>query len=77
MTSRITQAAHPSNAFVLGNETAAAKRDFTVHTGGDSPQRVFHNVHEKGNVMQRGPDAKGEGDIHGNRRGSNNPHGEI
>jgi hypothetical protein len=42
---------------------------YTVHTGGDSPQRVFHNIHEKGNVQQRGADNPGEGDIHGNKRG--------
>jgi hypothetical protein len=34
-------------------------------------------VHEKGNVMQRGADNKGEGNIHGEPRGVNNPKGQI
>jgi hypothetical protein len=44
---------------------------------GDSARRTFHNIHHTGNVMQRGSDAKGEGDINNRPRGSNNPHGEI
>jgi hypothetical protein len=34
-------------------------------------------VHEKGNVMQRGGDNKGEGGIDGRPRGVNNPKGQI
>jgi hypothetical protein len=58
-------------------KNSGGEEGYTVHTGGDAPNRVFHNVHEKGNVQQRGGDAKGEGNIHGEPRGSNNPHGEI
>ena len=56
---------------------SGGEEGYTVHTGGDSPQRVFHNVHEKGNVQQRGPDNKGEGDINNRPRGVNNPKGQI
>jgi hypothetical protein len=44
---------------------------------GEGPNRLFHNQPSKGNVMQRGPDHKGEGDIFGNSRGVANPKGQI
>jgi hypothetical protein len=50
--------------------------DTTVKTG-DGPTRVFHNIHNPGSARQHGPDNKGEGDITGSPRGSNNPRGEI
>jgi len=56
---------------------SGGEEGYTVHTGGDAPNRVFHNVHEKGNVMQRGADNKGEGDIHGHARGPANPKGQY
>jgi hypothetical protein len=56
---------------------SGGEEGYTVHTGGDAPNRVFHNVHEKGNVMQRGPDHKGEGSIFGEQRGPANPKGQI
>jgi hypothetical protein len=56
---------------------SGGEEGYTVHTGGDAPNRVFHNVHEKGNVQQRGADNKGEGNIHGEPRGVNNPKGQI
>ena len=58
-------------------KNSGGEEGYTVHTGGDAPNRVFHNVHEKGNVMQRGSDNPGEGDIYGNKRGVNNPKGQI
>jgi hypothetical protein len=57
-------------------KNSGGEEGYTVHTGGDSPQRVFHNVHEKGNVRQRGGDAKGV-DIYNRVRGSANRDGEI
>jgi len=57
-------------------KNSGGEEGYTVHTGGDAPNRVFHNIHEKGNVMQRGPDVKGV-NIHGEPRGSANPKGEI
>jgi hypothetical protein len=39
---------------------------------GSGPTRAFTNIHETGNVLQRGADNKGEGDIHGNKRGPAN-----
>jgi hypothetical protein len=50
-------------------KNSGGEEGYTVHTGGDSPQRVFHNVHEKGNVQQRGSDNPGEGSITGHKRG--------
>jgi hypothetical protein len=50
-------------------KNSGGEEGYTVHTGGDAPNRVFHNVHEKGNVQQRGGGNPGEGDIHGNKRG--------
>ena len=50
--------------------------DVTTKTG-NSPQRVFHNIHHTGNVMQRGEDNKGEGSIIGTPRGPANRTGEI
>jgi hypothetical protein len=44
---------------------------------GEGPNRLFHNQHNKGNVMQRGEDNKGEGDIFNHPRGVNNPKGQI
>jgi hypothetical protein len=49
-------------------KNSGGEEGYTVHTGGDAPNRVFHNVHEKGNVQQRGGDNRGEPDIHGNMR---------
>jgi hypothetical protein len=44
---------------------------------GSGPTRAFTNVHEKGNVMQRGKDHPGEGDIFNRPRGVANPKGQI
>jgi hypothetical protein len=55
---------------------SGGEEGYTVHTGGDAPNRVFHNVHEKGNVQQRGADVKGS-DIYGNARGPADREGEI
>jgi hypothetical protein len=55
---------------------SGGEEGYTVHTGGDAPQRVFHNVHEKGNVQQRGDDVKGLS-IDNQPRGVNNPKGQI
>ena len=55
---------------------SGGEEGYTVHTGGDAPNRVFHNVHEKGNVMQRGEDVRGQ-DIDGYDRGVANPQGQI
>jgi hypothetical protein len=49
-----------------------------IHTQqGSGPTRVHHAVHLKGNVMSRGPDHKGEGNIFGQPRGPANRKGEI
>jgi hypothetical protein len=58
-------------------KNSGGEEGYTVHTGGDSPQRVFHNVHEKGNVQQRGSDNRGEPGIDGRMRGPANRDGEI
>jgi hypothetical protein len=50
--------------------------DFSKQVG-SGPTRLFHNSHNSANVRQHGPDAKGEGNILGERRGSANPKGEI
>jgi hypothetical protein len=57
-------------------KNSGGEEGYTVHTGGDAPNRVFHNVHEKGNVMQRGEDVRGQ-DIDGHDRGVANPQGQI
>ena len=57
-------------------KNSGGEEGYTVHTGGDAPNRVFHNVHEKGNVMQRGEDVRGQ-DIDGYDRGVANPQGQI
>jgi hypothetical protein len=44
---------------------------------GSGPTRTFTNIHHPGSARQHGPDAKGEGDITGRPRGSNNTQGEI
>jgi len=60
----------------LRNSGNAEEADHhAVH--GTGPTRTHTNIHSKGNVMQRGPDAKGEGDIDNRPRGSANPKGEI
>ena len=58
-------------------KNSGGEEGYTVHTGGDAPNRVFHNVHEKGNVMQRGGDNRGEPGIDGRMRGPANRQGEI
>ena len=58
-------------------KNSGGEEGYTVHIGGDAPNRVFHNVHEKGNVQQRGEDNRGEGDINNRPRGVNNPKGQI
>jgi hypothetical protein len=58
-------------------KNSGGEEGYTVHTGGDAMNRVFHNVHEKGNVQQRGSDNKGEGDINNRPRGPANRTGEI
>ena len=57
-------------------KNSGGEEGYTVHTGGEAPNRVFHNVHEKGNVMQRGEDVRGQ-DIDGYDRGVANPQGQI
>jgi hypothetical protein len=59
------------------SKNSGGEEGYTVHTGGDAPNRVFHNVHEKGNVMQRGKDHPGEGNIFNEPRGPANRSGEI
>jgi hypothetical protein len=49
-------------------KNSGGEEGYTVHTGGDAPNRVFHNVHEKGNVMRRGEPNVGEGSITGGKR---------
>ena len=44
---------------------------------GSGPTRVHHAVHLKGNVLQRGPDNRGEGDINNRPRGPANTKGQI
>jgi hypothetical protein len=57
-------------------KNSGGEEGYTVHTGGDAPNRVFHNVHEKGNVQQRGDDVPGQ-DIFGDKRGPANPRGQY
>ena len=57
-------------------KNSGGEEGYTVHTGGDAPNRVFHNVHEKGNVHQRGDDVPGQ-DIFGDKRGPANPRGQY
>jgi hypothetical protein len=61
--------ATPEQRIRARGRNSGGEEGYTVHTGGDAPNRVFHNVHEKGNVMQRGSDNKGEGSITGKPRG--------
>jgi hypothetical protein len=44
---------------------------------GTGPTRTHTNIHTTGNVLQRGPDHKGEGNIFGEGRGPANRTGEI
>jgi hypothetical protein len=44
---------------------------------GTGPTRTHTNIHSTGNVLQRGPDHKGEGNIFGEARGPANTKGEI
>jgi hypothetical protein len=60
----------------LRNSGVTEEADHVVQKG-SGPTRTFTNVHQKGNVLQRGPDNKGEGDINNQRRGVNNPKGQI
>ena len=60
----------------LRNDGDTANAD-SVTTKGNSPNRTITNVHLSGSAKQHGPDNKGEGDINGSPRGSNNPRGEI
>ena len=53
----------------LRNSGEGAGPDITIKTG-DSPQRVFHNIHHSGSADQHGPPHKGEGDITGKPRGA-------
>ena len=59
----------------LRNSGNSKEADVTTQTG-NSPQRAFHNIHHKGNVMQRGDDVRGV-DIYGNPRGPANTRREI
>jgi hypothetical protein len=52
----------------LRNSGNAAEADHSV-VHGTGPTRTHTNVHEKGNVMQRGSDNRGEGGIDGKPRG--------
>jgi hypothetical protein len=49
----------------------------TIVKTGTGERRTFHNIHNPGSSRQHGPDNKGEGDINGSPRGSNNPRDEI
>jgi hypothetical protein len=60
----------------LRNSGEAKEADHIVQKG-SGPTRTFTNIHHKGNVLQRGPDHPGEGDIYGNKRGPANRDGEI
>jgi hypothetical protein len=60
----------------LRNSGETKDADHIVQKG-SGPTRAFTNIHHKGNVMQRGEDNKGEGDIYNRPRGSANPKGEI
>jgi hypothetical protein len=60
----------------LRNSGVAEEADHVVQKG-SGPTRAFTNVHEKGNVMQRGADHPGEGNIFGEKRGPANPRGQI
>jgi hypothetical protein len=57
-------------------KNSGEEADFTTKVG-EGPNRLFHNQHNKGNVMQRGEDNKGEPGIDGKLRGPANPRGEI
>jgi hypothetical protein len=60
----------------LRNSGQANEADYVVQKG-SGPTRAFTNIHHKGNVMQRGEDNRGEGDINNRPRGVNNPKGQI
>jgi hypothetical protein len=60
----------------LRNSGNAKEADHhAVH--GTGPTRTHTNIHSKGNVLQRGPDNKGEGSIINTPRGPANRQGEI
>ena len=42
--------------------------DKTIKTG-EGVRRTYHNIHLSGHQAQHGAGNKGEGDIHGNKRG--------
>jgi hypothetical protein len=42
--------------------------DKTIKSG-EGVRRVYHNIHLSGHQSQHGSDNKGEGDIHGHKRG--------
>jgi len=44
---------------------------------GTGPTRTHTNIHSTGNVLQRGSDNKGEGDVFGNPRGPANTRGQV
>jgi hypothetical protein len=56
--------------------SGGVEADKTIKSG-EGVRRVYHNIHLSGHQAQHGGDNKGEGDIHGNPRGSANPKGEI
>ena len=60
----------------LRNSGVTEEADHVVQKG-SGPTRAFTNIHHKGNVLQRGPDNKGEGSILNEPRGVNNPKGQI
>ena len=59
----------------LRNSGGEEAHHHAVH--GTGPTRTHTNIHSTGNVLQRGSDNKGEGDIYGNKRGPANTKGQI
>jgi hypothetical protein len=56
--------------------SCSPEADVRSHQG-SGPTRVHTGVHFKGNVLQRGPDNRGEPGIDGKMRGPANRTGEI
>jgi hypothetical protein len=69
-----TPEARITNRLRNSGETKEADHSVVHGTG---PTRTWSNVHHKGNVMQRGEDNRGEGDINNRPRGVANPKGQI
>jgi hypothetical protein len=50
------------------HNSGGEEADQTLKSG-TGVRRLYHNVHLSGHQAQHGEDNKGEGDIHGNKRG--------